>query len=98
MTIDTASRFMASELLQSHWKPSVVAQKIRCGRSTPYRWERNIQVYGSLNPHCHGIRGRPRKLTTAAKEALLEYQDRHPWAYQDELAYFLEEEWGIKIS
>ena len=81
MTIDDASRFMASELLKAHWKPPVVAQKVRCHRSTPYRWERNLQVYGSLNPHRHGIRGRPRRLTSAAKEALLEYRERNLWAY-----------------
>ena len=98
MTIDDASRFMASELLKSHWKPSSVAERVRCHPATVYRWERNLQVYGSLNPHRHGIRGRPRRLTSAAKEALLEYLDRYPWAYQDELASFLKEEWDIQVS
>ena len=98
MTIDDASRFMASELLQAHWKPSAVAERVRCHPVTAHRWERNIQVYGSLNPHRHGIRGRPRRLTSAAKEALFEYQSRYPWAYQDELACFLEEEWAIQVS
>ena len=55
-------------------------------------------MYGSLNPHRHGIRGRPRRLTSAAKEALLEYQNRYPWANQDELVWFLEEEWGLQVS
>ena len=39
--------------------------------------------------------GRPRRLHIAAKESLLEYQRQHSWAYQDEMAAFIEEEWGI---
>ena len=75
MTIDTNSRFIGSELLKSHWKPSRVAERVRCYLVTAWRWERNIQVYGSLSPHRHGhgALGRRRKLTSAAKEALLEY-------------------------
>ena len=42
--------------------------------------------------------GRPRRLLTAAKQALLEYQRRMSWSYQDELAIFLEEKWGITVS
>lgn len=41
--------------------------------------------------------GRPRRVTTAPKEWLLEYQSRRPWAYQDELAIALEEECDITV-
>ena len=55
-------------------------------------------MYGSTHlPRTDG-RGRPRLVTTAAKKALLEYQRRKPWAYQDELAIFLKEEWGITVN
>jgi hypothetical protein len=31
-------------------------------------------------------------------ESLLEYQKQNPWVYQDEMAMFLEEEWGITVN
>ena len=36
--------------------------------------------------------------STAAKEWLLEYQSRKPYAYQDEIAIALEEERDITVS
>jgi len=41
--------------------------------------------------------GRPSKLTTAAKQALLEYQRRVPSAYQDELLEFMQQELDISV-
>lgn len=52
-------------------------------------------MYGIINPLSETQHAdRPRRVPTAAKEALLEYQRRMPWSYQVELAIFLEEEWG----
>ena len=77
MTIDKARRFTGSELLRSHWKPTAVAQKLRFHPVTAYRWERNLQTHGTPNPPCHSTIGPRRKLTSAAKEKLLEYQNRY---------------------
>lgn len=34
-----------------------------------------------------------RRLHLAAKESMLGYQQQHPWAYQDQLAMFVEDQW-----
>ena len=91
----TSRRVAATHLLHSHWKPSSIAIKLYCSRTTIKRWERNIQIYGDIDIPNGLPMGRPTRLTPAAKVALLEYQRRCPWAYQDELAVFVQEEWGI---
>lgn len=54
-------------------------------------------MYGTPeNPYRHHP-GRPRKLHRAAIKRLLRYQLENPWAYQDELAMYLEEEWDMSI-
>lgn len=69
--------------------------KLYCSSRTIQRWEQNIQIYGDTDPPNGLPTGRSSRLTPAAKEALLEYQRRYPWAYQDGLALFIKEEWGI---
>ena len=104
LPIGPAGRVKAQHLLHSHWRPSAVASElrsdgIRCGTSTVYRWEQRLQMYRTIGPLPQAQpAGPPFRVTKAAKEALLEYQRRRPWAYQDELAMFLEEEWGINVS
>lgn len=57
-------------------------------------------MYGAIDrpPHLRLPTGRPRRLHSAAVESLLEYQKQNPWVYQDEMAMFLDEEWGIKVN
>jgi transposase len=57
-------------------------------------------MYGTIDwpPHLRLPMGRPRRLHSAAVDSLLEYQKQNLWAYQDEMAMFLEEEWGITVS
>ena len=95
--IDTVSKTKSSALLQGRWRPKAVAERYSCHSSTVYRWEKRLQVYNDISPAYPSKRGRSKKINTAAKEALLEYQRRHPYAYQDELAIFLEEEWEIYV-
>ena len=96
--IDTATKSKAVQLLRTHWKPDAIAKHYPCSRSTAYIWERQLQMYGApQNPH-HLRRGRPRAIPPAALKDLLEYQEQNPWAYHDELAMFLEEEWDISVS
>ena len=95
--IDTASKSKAVALLQCHWKPTAIANKIHCSKTTVYTWEKNLQTYGFANPPHPLRRGRPRSIHTAAKKSVLEYVQQHPWIYQDELAMFLAEEWDICV-
>ena len=95
--IDTASKSKAVALLHAHWKPSAVASKVHCSKTTVYTWEQNIQRYGHINPPYPLQRGRPRAVHTAAKNSVLKYIRQHPWIYQDELTIFLAEEWDIYV-
>jgi transposase len=96
--IDTNTKSKAVALLQSHWRPDAIATKSHCHLSTAYRWEKRLQTFGAPNPPGRLRTGRHRKITTAARNSLLEYQRRHPWAFQDELALFLEEEWEVTVD
>ena len=104
LPIGPAAKEKAAHLIHSNWRPDTVARElrsdgIRCGVRTVYSWAERSQMYRTIGPLPHALPpGRPRRITTAAKNALLEYQRRKPWAYQDELAVFLEEEWGICVS
>ena len=83
-------------LLESYWRPNIVAKDARTSRLTAYRWERNTKIYSdTVIPRSLYTLGRPYKLLPAVIEALLEYQRQKPWLYQDELARFLLEEWEI---
>ena len=91
-------RQRARLLMESHWRPDAVAKDAHTSRSTAYRWERNIEIYGdTVIPRSLYTPGRPHKLSPAALEALLEYQRQKPWLYRDELARFLLEEWEIQV-
>jgi transposase len=57
-----------------------------------------LQAFGAPNPPERLRSDRPRKIITAAKNSLLKYYRRHPWAFQDELTLFLEEEWEITVA
>ena len=58
------------------------------------------KMYGTIDRPLH-LRlptARPRRTHSAAVESLLEYQRQNPWVYQDEMAIFLEEKWGITLD
>ena len=96
--IDTVTRSKATRLLQTHWRPDQVAENAHIATSTAYRWERRLRMYGSVaSPHSLRA-GRPRSIHRAAVLGLLEHQRQEPWLYQDELAEYIEEEWGIAVS
>jgi transposase len=97
---DTVTKNKATQLIQSHWRPEAITKKGFHCPSTLYRWEIRVQMYGAIDRPVY-LRlplGRPRRIHTAAIEGLLEYQKQNPWVYQDEMAMFLEEEWGISVN
>jgi hypothetical protein len=97
---DTVSKNKASELIRSHWRPEAIARKVHCHPSTLYKWENRMQMYRTIDRPLHLClpTGRLCRIHSAAVESLLEYQRQNPWVYQDEMAIFLEEEWGITIA
>ena len=96
--IDSASRAKATHLLHADWKPAAFADIIFCFSMTVYRYEKQLQMYNSLDIRRPLPTGRPRRIHTVARESLFEYQRQHPWTYQDELVTFLEEEWDIRVN
>lgn len=84
LPIDITAKTKAEHLLHSHWRPSAIASELRnndvnCSLSTVYSWSQRQQMFGTIEPLPHALHsGRPRRVTTAAKKALLEYQRRRP--------------------
>ena len=79
LPLGPAAKAKVTHLLYSHWKPAAIAEElrsdgIRCGVSTIYEWSQRLQIYGTMGPLPQAQRAnRPRRLLTAAKQALLEY-------------------------
>ena len=86
-------------LFEAGWRPEAVASDAHTHRSTAFRWERNLGVYGQTTVPRH-LRspGPKRSLSPVALDALLEYQRQKPWLFQNELARYLEEEWEICVT
>lgn len=97
-TLDAAARSKGVALLDAHWKPQAIAEKLHCHHTTVRRWEHRLQMYGSLKPPRPSRTGRPRRIHTAATESLLQYLRQFPLAQQDELAAHLKESWGITVN
>ena len=55
-------------------------------------------MYGRVEKPHSRPKGDIFRLHDAAVKGLLEFQRQHPWAYQDEMARFIEEEWDITVS
>ena len=87
--IDFATKSKAVALLRMHRQPDAVAGKSHCHRSPSYRWQQRLQKYDTPNLPNPLCAGRPRRVTPTAKRALFEFQRRHSYTYQDELAMFL---------
>ena len=96
--VNSATKSKAVHLLRTHWRPDAVAEKSRCSRSIAYPWEQRLRMFGAPSNPYRLRNGRPRSIPRATIENLLQYHLANPWMYQDELAMFLEEEWGISVD
>ena len=84
-------------LLLLNWRPGAIADEVHCHASTVYRILENLYIYGTPSrPHRCPLGG-PRKISLAAEKALLATLAREPWLMQDELVWYLWEEWGIGV-
>ena len=80
-----------------HWTPQAISEELHCHKTTVYRIQENLFIYGSpFRPHFRTT-GRPRAMHQAAKESLLEYVEHQPWAIQKEMVWYLWEEWGLYV-
>ena len=84
-------------LLLLRLRPDAIAQVCNCGVSTVYYIESNMFTYGSpYRPSFHPL-GAPRKVSVAVENDMMEYLGEYPWAMQNELVWFLWEEWGVNV-
>ena len=77
-------RQRAQLLLESHWRPTIVAKNARCHVLTAFRWERKLAIYSDtvIPPYQYThTQGPSRLITPAALTALIEYQRQKPWLY-----------------
>ena len=96
-TLPPAIRARIVRLLLLQWRPDAIAAAVNCGVSTIYRIQENLFIYGSpFKPSFRPIGG-PRKVSTAAENSMMEYLKEYPWAMQNELVWFLWEEWGLNV-
>jgi len=58
----------------------------------------NQQIWGSSKAPRLRKNGRPRALTSEMEEALAEYLKKRPWAYRDEMGWFLWDEFEINVN
>ena len=84
--------------LRAHDAPKVIAEEEGIGLTTIYRFQRNIDAFDTMYAPRTAARGKPRQLTHAQVEALLEYLLNKPDAYQEEQRYWLWDQFGIDIS
>ena len=95
--IPSTIRSRIIRLLFLRIRPAVIAQEVKCHIATVYRIQENVFVYGSPFRPSFRKQGKPRKITKAAGESLIEYLEEQPWTQQKEMVWYLWEEWGLDI-
>lgn len=85
-------------LLLLGWSPHAIAADCRVHLATVYRLTDNLLRYGSIRAPGYRKLGRPRKLTTADEEAILELLLSEGWLQQDEIAFWLWCERAVLVS
>ena len=80
------------------WSPHDIAAECRVHIATAYRYIRNLRLYGSPRGLAVCKLGRPRKLTRADEEALLELLLMEGWRFLDEMVYWLWCERGVLVN
>jgi transposase len=89
-------------MLAADVPPREIANSFHCHYSTVLRIRQNIANFGEARPAPLVVMGRPKKITAAALEGLVDWlldngSDKK-LAYLDEMVIFLEEEYDIGVS
>ena len=95
--IPSTIRSRITRLILLHIQPKVIAQECNCAVSTVYQIQENIFMYHSPFRPSFRKQGKPRSITKAAGESLIEYIEEQPWAQQKEMVWYLGEEWGLNV-
>jgi len=96
--IDVFRRNRIRRLVQCGLDPKSIATDEHCSLATVYRYERASMMYGATHAPSLRSRGRPRRITEANGERLLEYLRSNDWATLDEQKTFLWEECDIEVD
>jgi hypothetical protein len=83
--LDPPRRARAVRCLLLQWRPDDIAREVHCPVNTIYNLRRNLWMYGTPTKSPVRTRGRPRKMTKAAEDLLLQYLNRNPVSDQDEM-------------
>jgi transposase len=85
-------------LLLLGWPAHAIAADCRIRLSTVYNQANNLLQYSSIKTPGFRKLGRPRKLTTADEEAVLELLLAEGWRHQDEIVFWLWCERGVLVN
>jgi transposase len=80
------------------WTTHTIAKDLNVSIRQIYKWKSNLELFGTLTPPPLSVIGRPRTLTTAQEDALLQYIEECPTVYQDEMSWFIYDEFELSIS
>lgn len=84
--------------LELGWRSDVIAEEVGCHQDTVYRIEHHLQFWGIPGiPSDRCAKGRPTKLTIAARKALFSFLDSNPTASLHEIGWFLWEEFAVIV-
>jgi transposase len=79
------------------WTPHAIAADCRVSLRTVQRFARNLLQYGSIRVPAIRKLGRPRRLTTADEDAVLEMLLSEGWRQQEEIVFWLWCERGVLV-
>jgi len=75
-----------------------IAFRLNISSNQVWKMKRNLRLYGTIAIQPTSIQGRPRLLTLAMEDALLQYFMDRPISYLDEAAWFIYDEFEVIIS
>src|SRR5213082_417237 len=84
--------------LRAGVEPLQIASEVRVSHQWVYQLRQTLNAFDTVSPPHLGVQGRPRKITTEAKQDLLDFLDDNPSAYQDEIIEFLFNKFNIFIT
>ena len=93
-----ATRTLVDLFLTLGMTPQWIAHEVGIGVVSVHNIRRDIRLYGiSARPPRPPLGGRPYAASSTVMRSLEDYILRNPWVYQDEIAGFLWQEWGLDV-
>lgn len=102
LRLDQSVRETIGQLIQAGAPIKAIAHGYHCHPSIVRRYRQNIELFDVVAPAPPSVQGRPRKITHEAQEGMLDWLLKNgvdkQLSYLDEIAIFLQEEYGIHVS